>query len=83
MNNRKRRKTPEPRAAGWPEQPPFPRRAGALRMALGLAALAPASVLAAFPANLDLGSLDGSHGFKLSGIAGRDYSGGSVSAAGD
>ncbi|MGH8511474.1 MAG: hypothetical protein ACREU8_08860, partial [Gammaproteobacteria bacterium] len=39
--------------------------------------------MAAFPANLDLGSLDGSHGFKLSGIAGRDYSGGSVSAAGD
>src|SRR6185369_9375277 len=34
-------------------------------------------------ANLDLSSLDGSTGFKLSGVAAFDYSGGSVASAGD
>ena len=36
-----------------------------------------------FAANLDLSTLDGSNGFKLSGVAQDDRSGGSVSAAGD
>jgi hypothetical protein len=36
-----------------------------------------------FPANVNLASLDGSNGFKLSGVAAGDRSGISVSAAGD
>jgi hypothetical protein len=36
-----------------------------------------------FPATLNLGSLDGSTGFRLDGVAAGDYSGFSVSAAGD
>ena len=36
-----------------------------------------------FAANLDLSSLDGSNGFKLSGAAAGDYSGWSVASAGD
>jgi Ca2+-binding RTX toxin-like protein len=36
-----------------------------------------------FAANLDLSSLDGSTGFKLSGVAASDFSGGSVASAGD
>ena len=80
MNKRQRRKTPEPRV--WAGQPPFPRRAG-VRMAIGLAALAPAAVLGAFPANLELSTLTGTDGFKLSGVAAFDFSGISVSAAGD
>jgi hypothetical protein len=36
-----------------------------------------------FPAKLELSALDGSSGFKLSGVAFNDYSGKSVSAAGD
>ena len=36
-----------------------------------------------FAANLDLSSLDGSNGFKLSGVAAGDYSGCSVASAGD
>ncbi len=36
-----------------------------------------------FAANLDLSSLDGSNGFKLSGGASYDFSGGSVASAGD
>ena len=36
-----------------------------------------------FAANLNLSSLNGSNGFKLSGVAAYDYSGCSVSAAGD
>ncbi len=36
-----------------------------------------------FTANLDLSSLDGSNGFKLTGVAADDRSGRSVSAAGD
>ena len=36
-----------------------------------------------FAANLDLSSLDGSNGFKLSGVAADDHSGVSVASAGD
>src|SRR5436190_660748 len=36
-----------------------------------------------FAANLDLSSLDGSNGFKLSGVAAHDESGRSVASAGD
>ena len=36
-----------------------------------------------FAANIDLSSLDGSNGFKLSGVAGRDRVGVSVASAGD
>ena len=36
-----------------------------------------------FAANLDLSSLDGSNGFKLSGVAASDFSGRSVASAGD
>ena len=36
-----------------------------------------------FAANLDLSSLDGSNGFRLSGAATGDFSGGSVASAGD
>ena len=36
-----------------------------------------------FAANIDLSSLDGSNGFKLSGVAADDYSGCSVASAGD
>ena len=36
-----------------------------------------------FAANLDLSTLDGATGFKLSGVAAGDYSGCSVASAGD
>ena len=39
--------------------------------------------MAQFPAEIDLSSLDGSNGFKLSGVAAGDYSGRSVASAGD
>ena len=39
--------------------------------------------MAQFPANIDLSTLDGSTGFKLSGAAAGDYSGCSVASAGD
>ena len=39
--------------------------------------------LAAFGANLDLSALDGTNGFRISGEAAYDFSGWSVSAAGD
>ena len=39
--------------------------------------------LAQFPANIDLSSLDGTNGFKLSGAAAGDLSGVSVASAGD
>ena len=38
---------------------------------------------AGFAANLDLSTLDGSNGFKLSGVAADDHSGCSVASAGD
>jgi inosine/xanthosine triphosphate pyrophosphatase family protein len=36
-----------------------------------------------FPANLDLSTLDGTKGFRLTGVAGGDWAGSSVSSAGD
>jgi hypothetical protein len=39
--------------------------------------------VALFPANIDLSSLDGSNGFKISGVAADDNSGSSVASAGD
>jgi len=52
-------------------------------MALGLTALAPSPALAAFPGNINLSALDGSNGFRLSGVAAGDGSGRAVSTAGD
>jgi len=52
-------------------------------MALGLTALAPGATLAAFPANINLSALDGTNGFRLSGVAAFDLSGIAVSTAGD
>ena len=52
-------------------------------MALGLTALAPGPALAAFPANINLSALDGTNGFRLSGVAAFDRSGRAVSTAGD
>ena len=39
--------------------------------------------MAQFPANIDLSTLNGTTGFKLSGVAAYDYSGFSVASAGD
>ena len=39
--------------------------------------------MAQFPANIDLSTLDGSNGFKLSGVAADDRAGWSVASAGD
>ena len=64
------------------QHPPFPRRAG-LWMALGLTALPPGAALAAFPPNINLSALDGTNGFRLSGVADGDQSGYAVSTAGD
>jgi len=50
---------------------------------LGLTALPPGAALAAFPPNINLSALDGTNGFRLSGVASRDQSGGAVSTAGD
>ena len=36
-----------------------------------------------FPANIDLATLDGATGFKLSGAASNNFSGHSVASAGD
>jgi hypothetical protein len=47
------------------------------------AALSPQASAQAFPASLNLGSLNGSTGFRLDGVAEGDRSGFSVSAAGD
>ena len=60
----------------------FPLRRPALLAALGLAGWAPASV-ADFPPTLNLSILDGTNGFRLSGVAGGDRSGRAVSSAGD
>jgi hypothetical protein len=49
--------------------------------ALGLTALCAA--FAAFPANINLSSLDGTNGLKLSGVAAFEQSGFAVSTAGD
>ena len=77
-----KRKRPSQRVGVSGQHPPFPRRPE-LWMALGLTALAPGAALAAFPANINLSSLDGTNGFKLSGVAAGDYSGSAVSTAGD
>ena len=39
--------------------------------------------MAQFPANIDLSTLNGTTGFKLSGVTPNDYSGRSVASAGD
>ena len=77
-----KRKRPSQRVRVSGQHPPFPRRAE-LWMALGLTALAPGAALAAFPANVNLSALDGTNGFKLSGVAAGDFSGRAVSTAGD
>jgi hypothetical protein len=77
-----KRKRPSQRVRVSGQHPPFPRRPE-LWMALGLTALAPGPALAAFPANINLSALDGTNGFKLSGVAAGDRSGFAVSTAGD
>ena len=77
-----KRKRPSQRVRVSGQHPPFPRRAE-LWMALGLTALAPGAALAAFPANINLSALDGTNGFRLSGVAADDDSGCAVSTAGD
>ncbi|MGH8568115.1 MAG: calcium-binding protein [Gammaproteobacteria bacterium] len=76
------RKRPSQRVAVSWQHPPFPRRAE-LWMALGLTALSPGAALAAFPANINLSSLNGTNGFGISGVAAGDNSGRAVSVAGD
>ena len=41
------------------------------------------AVVSQYPANIDLSTLDGANGFKLSGVAAYDYSGVSVASTGD
>ncbi len=53
-----------------------------LLLAAGLLGL-PQMAAAAFPANINLASLNGTNGFRLSGVAAGDRSGSSVSNAGD
>ncbi|MGH8569722.1 MAG: integrin alpha, partial [Gammaproteobacteria bacterium] len=82
-----KRKRPSQRLGVSGQHPPFPRRPG-FWIALGLTALSPgaaspAAALAAFPANINLGDLDGTNGFRLSGVAAYDFSGIAVSTAGD
>jgi hypothetical protein len=77
-----KRKRPSQRIKVSGQHPPFPRRAE-WWMALGLMALAPGPALAAFPANINLSSLNGTNGFRLSGVAAFDNSGHAVSTAGD
>ena len=77
-----KRKRPSQRVRVSGQHPPFPRRAE-LWMALGLTALAPGPALAAFPANINLSALDGTNGFRLSGVAAGDISGYVVSTGGD
>ena len=66
-----KRKRPSQRVRVSGQHPPFPRRAE-LWMALGLTALAPGAALAAFPANINLSDLNGTNGFRLSGVAAYD-----------
>ena len=77
-----KRKRPSQRVRVSGQHPPFPRRPE-LWIALGLTALAPSPALAAFPANINLSALNGTNGFKLSGVAAGDFSGRAVSTAGD
>ena len=60
---------------GAPDADPHGTTSGASYVVFGKAS--------GFAANLDLSSLDGSNGFKLSGVAAYDYSGWSVASAGD
>ena len=60
----------------------FPLRRPALLAALGLAGWAPTGA-ADFPSTLNLSNLDGTNGFRLAGVTASDYSGISVSNAGD
>jgi Ca2+-binding RTX toxin-like protein len=60
---------------GAPGADPHSRASGASYVVFGKAS--------GFAANIDLSSLDGATGFKLSGTALRDYSGFSVASAGD
>ena len=53
-----------------------------LTLAIGLA-LTTGAVHAAFPPQLELSGLDGSNGFTINGVSAGDYSGTSVSIAGD
>ncbi|MBT8070787.1 MAG: integrin alpha [Gammaproteobacteria bacterium] len=53
-----------------------------LTLAIGLI-LATGTVNAAFPAQLELSGLNGSNGFTINGVSAGDYSGTSVSMAGD
>ena len=53
-----------------------------LTLAIGLT-LATGTVNAAFPAQLELSDLNGSNGFTINGVSAGDYSGTSVSMAGD
>ena len=46
-------------------------------------AMAPSAVQAQFPASFDLSALDGTNGFVINGVDSEDFSGGSVSGAGD
>ncbi|MCA1852831.1 MAG: integrin alpha [Beggiatoa sp.] len=52
---------------------------------MGLTALSPAAapLVGDFPANINLGALNGTNGFKLSGVTASDQSGSAVSTAGD
>jgi hypothetical protein len=60
----------------------FPLRRPALLAALGLSGWAPTGA-ADFPSTLNLSNLDGTNGFRLAGVTASDYSGISVSNAGD
>jgi len=60
---------------GAPNANPHGSRSGASYVVFGKAS--------GFAANIDLSSLDGSNGFKLSGVTAYDGSGGSVTSAGD
>ena len=60
----------------------FPLHRPVLLAALGLAGWAPTGA-AQFPPTLNLSTLDGSNGFTLNGVAADDFSGFSVSNAGD
>ena len=77
-----KRKRPSQRVRVSGQHPPFPLRAG-IWMALGLSALSPGTALAAFPANINLSTLNGTNGFRLSGVAALDSLGVAVSTAGD
>jgi hypothetical protein len=73
MSKSKKRKRPSQSIGVSGQHPPFPRRPE-LWMALGLTmtALSPGTALAAFPANINLSALNGTNGFKLSGVAACD-----------